>query len=118
MFKYYFVIGVTVMMFHSTAMAEEATIPAEFLGVWAKEGECTNAAQKITIAQNGIKMGKSAFLPIVYVPDDDGQGNGALHWAEEGVVDNFVYYKEGDYIRHNTQGYNMLGAEYLKQCKK
>ncbi len=61
--------------------------------------------------------GHGEAAEIVYVPNDDGAGHGAIHWAQEGNVDNFVYAAGKDAIVHNVQGYHMPGAVLYQRCK-
>lgn len=96
-------------------VAANAAVPKAMLGTWSS-GSCSDAAKLLVIAPSTVAMGTAAALPVVYVPDDDGAGNGAIHWTAEGSVDNFVYVASTDTIVYNAQGYHMPGAVAYKRC--
>jgi hypothetical protein len=95
--------------------ATSAPVPRVMIGTWAR-GSCARPADRLVISPQSAKVGTAAAAPIVYYPDDDGRGHGAIHWREEGNVDNFVYVRSRDVIVHNTQGYHMPGRVVYKRC--
>lgn len=95
---------------------EAVPIPAAILGVWALDGRCDNADDRLAITQGLAQWGSNPPAPIDYFLNDGPAGEAALHWAEEGIVDNFVYDKSQDVLIHNTQGYGMPGAERFVRC--
>jgi hypothetical protein len=99
------------------AAATAPQVPAKMIGTWAKGGQCTVASSRLVIAKTTVTLGTAKPQKIVYVPNDDGAGHGAIHWAQEGNVDNFVYAAGKDAIVHNVQGYHMPGAVLYQRCK-
>lgn len=95
---------------------ESAPIPAAILGVWALDGRCDNVDDRLAITPGLAQWGSNPPAPIDYFPKDGPDGAAALHWTEEGVVDNFVYDAGHDVLIHNTQGYGMPGAERFDRC--
>jgi hypothetical protein len=85
------------------------------VGTWST-GSCTDASKLLVITATTAKMGTEPAAAIVYYPDDAGAGNGAIHWKEEGSVDNFVYVAEVKKLVHNTQGYGMPGKVAYVRC--
>lgn len=85
------------------------------LGTWSS-GSCSDADKLLVITPTTAKMGTSDSAAIAYAANDDGNGNGAIHWQAEGSVDNFVYDASNDRIIYNAQGYHMPGAVAYKRC--
>ena len=92
-----------------------SSVPATMLGTWSS-GSCSDPAKLVVIAATTAKMGTGPAAEIVYVADDDGAGNGAIHWKEEGSVDNFVYVASADKLVYNAQVYHMPGAVAYTRC--
>lgn len=98
------------------ALSDE--VPAELVGHWAVNGACDDVEKSITIAAGTLAMGSTAPDAITFFPDDSPAGNGAIHWAEEGVVDNFEYDPAKDSLYHNSEGYGMgVAPEVYTRCK-
>lgn len=98
------------------AMADD--VPAELVGHWALDGACDDVEKSITVAADTLAMGSTAADEITFYPDDSPAGNGAIHWAEEGVVDNFEYDPTADTLSHNPEGYGMgVAPEVYTRCK-
>jgi hypothetical protein len=95
--------------------AGSPAVPSDMLGTWST-GSCTDSSKLLVITATTAKMGTEPAAAIVYVPDDAGPGNGAIHWKEEGSVDNFVYVPEVKKLVHNTQGYGMPGKVAYVHC--
>jgi hypothetical protein len=54
----------------------------------------------------------------VFYPEDSPSGNGAIHWDDEGSVDNFEYVPDKDELIYNSMGYGMGEPGVLyKRCK-
>jgi hypothetical protein len=90
-------------------------VPKPMLGTWSS-GACATKSAQLVIGPKVARLGTGNPMPIVYYANDDGAGNGAIHWREEGNVDNFVYVAAGTRIVHNTQGYHMPGQVVYKRC--
>ena len=96
-------------------LAASNSVPAAMLGTWSS-GSCSDPAKLVVITATTAKMGTGPAAGIIYVADDDGAGNGAIHWKEEGSVDNFVYVASTDKLVYNAQGYHMPGAVGYTRC--
>jgi hypothetical protein len=96
-------------------LAATTPVPSVMLGTWST-GSCTDPSKLLVITATTAKMGTAAAAPIVYTADDDGAGNGAIHWAQEGSVDNFVYAASVKKIVYNAQGYHMPGQVAYVRC--
>jgi hypothetical protein len=92
-------------------------IPSAMLGTWSS-GSCSDPSKLLLITATTVKMGTGPAASVVYVPDDDGAGNGAIHWTAEGSVDNFVLVTvdSTNKIVYNAQGYHMPGAVAYTHC--
>jgi hypothetical protein len=82
-------------------------IPEELIGIWAVDGQCDDPASLIAVDETTLAFGEEEGGDAVYWPDDSPSGNGAIHWAEEGNVDNFEYWSDQDILAYNEQGYGM-----------
>jgi hypothetical protein len=96
------------------ALASPA-VPSQMLGTWSS-GSCKDPSALLVITPTTAALGTHGASNIVYFPDDDGAGHGAIHWQEEGSVDNFVYDPGSDVIIYNAQGYHMPGAVKYSRC--
>jgi hypothetical protein len=94
-------------------------VPANLNGHWAIDGACDNADNSVHIEGNMLALGTGEPLAIVFYPDDSPSGNGAIHWEEEGSVDNFEYVPDSDELIYNPEGYGMGDAKpsLYKRCK-
>ena len=92
-----------------------APVPKAMLGTWT-HGACAAKSASLVIGPKVARLGTGHPMPTVYIANDDGAGNGALHWRRAGNVDNFVYLPETKRIVHNTQGYHMPGQVTYTRC--
>ncbi|MDB5531426.1 MAG: hypothetical protein JWR51_4529 [Devosia sp.] len=100
----------------SPAWADE--VPADILGHWALDGQCDKADKSIHIDATTLAFGAQKGDAVEFMTDDSPAGNGAIHWSEEGVVDNFEFDTASGTLLHNTEGYGMgLAPEVYKRCK-
>jgi hypothetical protein len=99
----------------AVAADHTAPVPSEMLGNWA-HGSCSAASNRLLITPTKAKLGVAQSAPIQYFPNDEGAGRGAIHWAQEYVVDNFVYDSTSKAVVHNTQGFGMPGQVVYKRC--
>jgi hypothetical protein len=98
------------------AWADE--VPQNLMGHWAEKGECGNANKSIHISATTLAFGTKKGDAVEFLNNDSPAGNGAIHWSEEGVVDNFEYNATKDELLHNSEGYGMGGAPQIYQrCK-
>jgi hypothetical protein len=95
--------------------AVAAAVPSNMIGTWSS-GRCSDQSSRLVITATTAKLGTSRAQKIVYYPNDDGAGHGAIHWQQEGNVDNFVYVSATKKIVHNVQGYHMPGAVLYARC--
>jgi hypothetical protein len=95
--------------------AVAAAVPSNMIGTWSS-GRCSQQSSRLVITATTAKLGTSRAQKIVYCPNDDGAGHGAIHWQQEGNVDNFVYVSATKKIVHNVQGYHMPGAVLYARC--
>jgi hypothetical protein len=100
----------------AAAGARTAPVPAAMLGTWSDASCSAGAASRLVIGPKVAKLGTGRPMPIVFYPDDTGKGRGAIHWREEGNVDNFVYDAASKRIVHNLQGYHMPGQVVYARC--
>lgn len=106
-------------MFCATVAPSSAAalaVPKTMIGTWA-HGNCASQKDRLVITSTTAALGTDEPKPVVYFTNDAGPGKGALHWREEGNVDNFVYLSAERTIVHNTQGYNMPGRVYYGRCR-
>jgi hypothetical protein len=100
----------------SPAWADE--VPADIVGHWALNGACDKVDAAIHIDATTLAFGDAKGEAVDFMADDSPSGNGAIHWSEEGVVDNFEFDPTTDTLSHNAEGYGMGGApEVYKRCK-
>ena len=97
------------------ASAKPGAVPKAMLGRWY-HGPCSHPDQRLTITPTRAKLGAQPAAGIVYYPNDDGAGNGAIHWRAQFSVDNFVYLAAHNRIVHNTQGYHMPDEVVFRRC--
>lgn len=93
-----------------------APVPKAMLGTWSDSGCSGKSGTRLIIGPKVARLAGAHPMPIVYYVDDDGAGHGAIHWREEGNVDNFVYVPATKRIVHNTQGYHMPGQIIYQRC--
>jgi hypothetical protein len=98
------------------ALADD--IPAELVGHWAENGACDDVEKSVTITADTLAFGSTAPGGIIFSPDESPSGNGAIHWAEEGNVDNFEYDPTNDQLLYNAEGWGMgIAPVPYKRCK-
>lgn len=96
------------------AFAADGAIPKAAQGVWAEGGKChgeTVTFTANTLAYKGQKAQKAYFEP-----KESPSGNGAIHYVEEGNVDNFEYVAGKDEMLYNPEGFGMGEAVLYKRC--
>lgn len=92
-------------------------VPASIVGHWALDGQCDQADNSIHIDPTTLAFGAEKGEAVEFMTDDSPAGNGAIHWSEEGVVDNFEFDEASDTLLHNTEGYGMgVAPEVYKRC--
>lgn len=92
-------------------------VPADLVGHWAIDGACDKADDSIHIEPGLLSFGEQEGAAIEFHADDSPSGNGAIHWSEEGNVDNFEYDTEQDVLLYNGQGYGMgVAPQVYKRC--
>jgi hypothetical protein len=108
----------TILAALSIAPALADDVPANLLGHWALDGACDKSDDSIHIETATLSFGTQKGEAIEFYPDDSPSGNGAIHWSEEGVVDNFEYDPTQDILLHNGEGYGMgQKPDVYKRCK-
>lgn len=92
-------------------------VPDNLVGHWAIGGACENARKSIHVSATTLGFGKTKGDAVEFMSNDSPAGNGAIHWSEEGVVDNFEYDAGKDELLHNTEGYGIGNApEVYRRC--
>ena len=91
-------------------------VPPGFRGAWARDGRCAVAAGRLVITAKTAALGVAPPAPITFDRDDGPHGEDAVHWAQEGEVDNFVLGPAGTLI-HNPEGYGMGHPELFRRCR-
>ena len=110
------IIATAAILAVSPAWADE--VPKDILGHWALDGACDKANASIHIDATTVAFGAEKGDAVDFTANDSPAGNGAIHWSEEGVVDNFEFDTASDTLLHNTEGYGMgLAPEVYKRCK-
>jgi len=95
--------------------AASAPVPKAMLGKWY-HGPCSHPDETLSIAKKRARIGHGRVGPIVYYPNDDGEGHGAIHWRSQFSVDNFVFYPTHNRIVHNAQGYGFPQQIVFRRC--
>ncbi len=96
-------------------LAAAAPIPPAFRGTWARNGQCTAPAARLTITDTTAALGEAPAQPILFARHDGPNGESALHRAQQGNADNFVAGPAGTLI-HNPEGYGMGQPETFRRC--
>lgn len=109
--------GVPPVVYSRCASGDDATgdtpvfnddpMPDTLFGDWGFEGDCEDPDNVISVAQGSVKWGTNPPDATYYVANDSPRGNGAIHWAEEGVVSNLEYDIATDRVLYNEAGYGM-----------
>jgi hypothetical protein len=105
-------------LFICLGAAAPAAVPDDFRGNWALGGRCDRPSARLVITGSSISFAGAPPRSVTFFEHDSPSGESALHWSEEGEVDNFVLRHDPTTIVHNTQGYGMPGAEIFKPCPR
>jgi len=99
----------------NAAFAAEAKIPKAAHGVWAEGGKCSGLTVTITASTLQYKGNKPDA--VYFAPKESPSGYGAIHYVEEGVVDNFEYAADKDQMIYNPEGFGMGKPVLYKRCR-
>lgn len=99
----------------STAFAEDAKIPQTAQGVWAEGGNCHGPTVTITADTLRYKGGKPEA--VYFAPKESPRGYGAIHYVQQGNVDNFEYADDKDQMIYNPEGFGMGKSVLYKRCR-
>ncbi|MBO9112066.1 hypothetical protein J5288_25465 [Agrobacterium sp. S2/73] len=99
----------------SDAFAEDAKVPKAAQGVWAEGGKCSGLTVTITAGTLQYKGNKPDA--VYFAPKESPRGYGAIHYVEEGNVDNFEYAADKDQMIYNPEGFGTGKPVLYKRCR-
>ncbi|CAM5776151.1 hypothetical protein LMIY3S_05383 [Labrys miyagiensis] len=99
----------------SSASAAGAKVPKAAQGVWAEGGKCRGST--VTITAGTLKYKGSKPSAVYFAPKESPRGYGAIHYVEEGNVDNFEYAADKDQLLYNPEGFGMGKSVLYKRCR-
>jgi len=101
------------------AIAGQEPVPAQMLGKWAQDGQCSISSKQLIITPTTAQFGIRSPDVIEYYTQDGPGDRNALHWVSEGVVSNLEYDPTHDSIYLNGKGWGYpVTAVYLRCAKK
>jgi hypothetical protein len=89
----------------SAAFAEDDKVPHAAQGVWAEGGKCHGSTVTFTASTLQYKGEKPEA--VYFTPKESPRGYGAIHYVQEGSVDNFEYASDKDQMIYNPEGFGM-----------
>jgi len=108
-------VGLLSLAFTSTvAFAKEAEVPKAAQGVWAKGGQCQG--ETVTLTADTLKYKGAQPQSVYFVPKESPSSHGAIHYKEEGSVDNFEYAADKDHLIYNPEGFGMGKSVLYTRC--
>jgi hypothetical protein len=99
----------------SAAFAQDGKIPKAAQGVWAEGGKCHG--QTVTFTADTLHYKGQRPNAAYFAPNESPRGYGAIHYVEEGNVDNFEYAADKDEMIYNPEGFGMGKAILYKRCR-
>ncbi|WP_448955023.1 hypothetical protein [Labrys neptuniae] len=112
----FFIAGVAgAVLASGVAFAGDAPIPKAVRGVWAAGGKCGGTTVTFTartLQHKGLQTQAAYFSP-----NDSKRGYGAIHYVEEGNVDNFEYAEDKGLLIYNPEGHGMGKSVIYKRCR-
>lgn len=105
---------VIVSSWAAPAFADDTKIPAAAQGVWAAAGKCSGTT--VTFTANTLQYKGQKAQAAFFAPKESRRGYGAIHYKEEGNVDNFEYADDKDAMLYNPEGFGMGKPVLYKRC--
>ncbi|MDZ5454671.1 hypothetical protein [Labrys sp. ZIDIC5] len=99
----------------SAAVAGNTPIPKAAQGVWAEGGKCGGAT--VTFTARTLQYKGQQAQAAYFSPGDSPRGYGAIHYVQEGNVDNFEFAKDKGLLIYNPEGYGMGKSVIYKRCR-
>ena len=87
------------------AFADDTKVPTAAQGVWAEAGKCSGTT--VTVTANTLQYKGQKSQAVFFAAKESPRGYGAIHYTEEGNVDNFEYANDKDLMLYNPQGFGM-----------
>jgi len=106
---------VSLTLVATVAMAADTKVPKAAQGVWAEGGKCRGSTVTITASTLRYKGAKPSA--VYFSPKESPRGYGAIHYVEEGNVDNFEYAADKDQMIYNPEGFGMGKSVLYKRCR-
>ncbi|WP_244483224.1 DUF4087 domain-containing protein [Mesorhizobium sp. 1M-11] len=107
--------GLTVVSSLSApAFAAGTKVPASAQGVWAEAGKCSGTT--VTFTAGTLQYKGQKAQAVFFAPKESPRGYGAIHYKQEGNVDNFEYADDKDQMLYNPEGFGMGKSVLYKRC--
>lgn len=97
------------------AFAEDEGIPRAAQGIWAEAGKCQG--RTVSFTADTLQYKGEEPQAAYFAPGESPSGNGAIHYKEEGNVDNFEYAAGKDQMIYNPEGFGMGKPVLYKRCR-
>lgn len=111
----FFAVGLAGLAFAAgAAVARDAKIPTPAQGVWAEGGKCRG--ETVTFTANTLQYKGAKPEAAYFAPKESPRGYGAIHYVQEGNVDNFEYAADKDQMIYNPEGFGMGKSVVYKRC--
>src|SRR5262249_11368414 len=91
-------------------------VPRAMLGTWALDGKCDDTDKRLVISDHTATFGTERPDEIVYHGNDGPNGQGALHWKQEGITSNLEYDRQQDAVVFNQLGWGYPAAGLYRRC--
>ncbi|MFE0015077.1 DUF4087 domain-containing protein [Mesorhizobium sp. NPDC059054] len=109
------VAGLTIVSSLSApAFAAGTKVPAAAQGVWAEAGKCSGTT--VTFTAGTLQYKGQKAQAVFFTPKESPRGYGAIHYKQEGNVDNFEYADDKDQMLYNPEGFGMGKSVLYKRC--
>lgn len=96
------------------ASAAETKVPAGAQGTWAEAGRCGGST--VTFTAKTLQYKGQQAQAVFFAPKESPRGYGAIHYRQEGNVDNFEYADDKDQMLYNPEGFGMGKSVLYKRC--
>lgn len=103
-----------VLSWSASASADDTKVPAAAQGVWAAAGKCSGTT--VTFTAKTLQYKGQKAQAVFFAPKESPRGYGAIHYKQEGNVDNFEYADDKDQMLYNPEGFGMGKPVLYKRC--